>query len=57
MIIIGAVPVDEEPDGFMSRQTYYRTLDAILEGYGDHCWERNGLLWVTNKLRDSGHGA
>ena len=54
VMIMGVLQPDHEPQGFMGRETYYRTLDAVLDGYGDRCWEKNGLLWVMSRLRDSG---
>ena len=56
VIIMGVLQPDHEPQGFMGRETYYRTLDAVLDGYGDRCWEKNGLLWVMSRLTDAGPG-
>ncbi len=44
--LLGTCPPDE---GF---DTYYRTLDRILEGWADECGKPNGLAWVRRRLQD-----
>ena len=52
VLVLGAVPPDPQPRGPFGRETYYQTLDKILEGYPNHCGRKNGLTWVWEKLQD-----
>ena len=47
VFILGTVPPDPETS---FRETYYRTLDRILEGWPEHCGQPAGLAWVKERL-------
>ena len=51
-MLLGTVPTDPQPNGPAGRETYYHTLDRILQGYPDHCGPPNGLAWVQQKLQE-----
>jgi hypothetical protein len=44
--LLGAVPADPVADG----EVYYRTLDAILDGWADPGVSGFSLAWVTSRL-------
>ena len=49
LAIIATVPPDQPAK---PGDTYYRTLNAILHGWADHCGPRNGLAWAADRLAE-----
>ena len=49
LAIVPPDPVDENDH----RSNYYTTLDAILEGWPEHCGKSDSLNWIRDKLGDT----
>ena len=47
VLALGTFPVDENAG---PRDIYYRGLEAILEGWPEHCPQPNGLEWIMRRL-------
>ena len=48
LAVIGVVPADQVANE--RTETYYRTLDQILEGWPEECGKKNSLMWVRDRL-------
>ena len=47
VLLLGHFPVDEETRW---ENTFYRGLEAHLDGWPQHCPQPNGLAWVVERL-------
>lgn len=50
VLVLGVLPPDPVADE--RNQTYYRTLDRVLEGWPEACnKDQNGISWILNRLQ------
>lgn len=49
LFVLGIVPIDQLPEND-HHSVYYKGLEAILEGWTDHCGPSNGLTWIRDRI-------
>ena len=52
LFVLGTVPVDPLPQTD-HHSAYYNTLEAILDGWTEHCGPSNGLTWVRDRIANA----
>ena len=50
--LLGKVPADEQS---AYREVYYRTLDAVLDGWAEHSASLQGPGWVKQRIAAAGY--
>ena len=53
LFVLGIMPIDELPKND-HHSVYYKNLEAILQGWTDHCGPKNGLTWIRDRLETAG---
>ena len=48
VLLLGHFPIDEEAGPY---DVYYHGLEALLEGWPEHCGRPNGLAWVIERMK------